>query len=347
MLVRGKAAFGGSMTFKGSLIVLPGAELNVESRHVTVTRSLIVSGILRMQDARDTVTVLGDSAVFTARNDAQVKNYATSGVLRAAGNIRIDSTGFYPTGSHKTVFNGGTSKSARGMFHHLEIAGTVVGSANVAVSLRSSFVRGNLTATNGVSKIRLDTVTVDGNADLSQSDTVTIGGTSNTGDPRTTAFKGNLKVRNIALIGTGIDVFGDLTLGDGAWLSGFALYRGKYTELGSVNNPLANRAALFGVLGVRYVQQPTNTKVNTAFSPVVTVEIIGVGNTRIIGTAVVYLNSSANYSGPTRVVTVDGSATFTGLTPTSASNGRTIEMRVRRPDFVDGTVTSSTFDVAP
>src|SRR5690606_25542206 len=121
--------FGGSMTFNGSLIVRPGAELDVDDRHVTVTEKLKVSGILRMQSAADTLTVLGDTALFTGRYDPQVKAYATRGVLRVAGNLLSDSTGFHPTRDHRVVVSGGDGTTVTGAFQELEIVGTGTGAA--------------------------------------------------------------------------------------------------------------------------------------------------------------------------------------------------------------------------
>lgn len=358
VVVRGKAAFGGSMTFKGSLIVLTGAELNVESRHVTVTKNLQVDGILRMQDARDTLTVLGDSAIFGARNDPAVKNYATAGVLRVSGKLKSDSTGFYPTGSHKTVFlpksaNSPTIRVASGVFHNFEVAGvntTTTGRPQHAI-LRKLFVRGALVATNGAIPITMDTVIVDGPATLTQSDTVYVNASTLTGQPMITFFNSDLTLKTLAVYGVGTEVKGNLTLVDGALLSGYVLYHGTYKEEGTMHastlNPNINKATLKGLWGMRFVQVPTNTKVNTAFNPVVTVEILSAANTRLTGTAVVYLNSSSGLTGPTRVVTVNGVATFTGLTPTSTGGGKQMWALARESIALERSTASVTYNVDP
>ena len=356
VLVRGKAAFGGSMTFKGSLIVLGTGELNVDNRHVTVTRNLQVDGILRMQDARDTLTVLGDSAIFGPRSDPAVKNYATSGVLRVAGKLKSDSTGFYPTSSHKTVFlpkSGNTSalRIASGVFHNFEVAGvntTPAPGSPGRLTLRNLFVRGALIATNGAMPIQMDTVIVDGPATLTQNDTVFVSASTQAGQPQITKFNGDVTVRKISFSGVGSEVKGNLTVVDGGLLIGYVLYHGTYKEEGTIVNPDANRATLNGIWGARFIQQPTNTKVNTPFNPVVTVEILSAANTRLTGTAVVYIQSAAgSYTGATRVVTVNGVGTFTGLTPITTGTAKQFQIRVRQSISAEQGATSTPFNVDP
>ena len=349
VLVRGKAAFGGSMTFKGSLIVLSGAELNVESRHVTVTKNLQVDGILRMQDARDTLTVLGDSAIFGARNDPAVKNYATAGVLRVSGKLKSDSTGFYPTGSHKTIFSaksGSTSvlKTATGVFHNFEVAGqnTATSAASNSITLRNVFIRGAMVATNGATKITMDTLTVDGAATLTQADTITAQAPSATGSPRVTIFKGATTLRNFSASGVGTEVRGALTAVAGAGLTGFILHSGTYTEEGppaAGSSTTSPPVGLNGAWSVRFVQAPTTTTVNSAFSPVVTVEVLDQAGVRVTGTALVLITNTAALSGPTRVVTVNGVGTFTGLTPTTTGT-KSLQVVIRRTDGLVGSATA-------
>lgn len=355
VLVRGRAAFGGSMTFKGSLIVLPGAALNVENRHVTVTKNLQVNGILRMQDARDTITVLGDSAIFGGGNDPAVKNYATAGVLRVSGKLKSDSTGFYPTGTHKTVFLGKSgnvslTKVASGVFHNFEVAGvntTPAPAAPAAITLRNLFVRGALIATHGATPITVDTVVVDGPSTLTQNETVTVLAGSNTADLRPTLFKGDVTVKKLTANGVGTEVKGNLTVVDGGSITGYVLYHGTYKEEGTPGNMSASRATLNGIWGIRYIQAPTTTKVNTAFNPVVTVELLSAANTRLTGTAVVYLSSTSGYTGSVRVVTVNGVGTFTGLTPTIAGTGKTLTIRVRQDILIEQQAISPVFNVDP
>jgi hypothetical protein len=340
VVVKGKAIFGGSMTFSGSLIVASGAELNVESRHVQVTKAMLVSGILRMQDSRDSITVLGDSAVFFARNDPLVKNYATAGVLRVRGSLIADSTGFYPTGTHLVVLNGGSANRARGVFQTLEVAGTGQGTGS-GFTLKNVVVNGTLTATSHVGKLLVDTLVAAGDALLNPADTVRTLGTTSVN------VKGNLTIRTFASsFATGrVAVEGNLTLMDAGTLSGKITYRGNYAEQGTPAN-VSNADPINGRLAsIRWVQQPTNIVAGSPFTPTPSIELVDSSGARLLGVAVVTIPDAANLlAGTKRVLTVNGLAVFTGLTK-KVSGFAFLTPRAALPNGTISQPTSTQFNV--
>jgi hypothetical protein len=340
VVVKGKAIFGGSMTFSGSLIVANGGELNVESRHVTVTNKLLVSGILRMQDSRDSITVLGDSAIFFARNDPSVKNYATAGVLRVRGNLVSDSTGFYPTGTHLVVLNGSTENKVTGVFQNVEVAGTGLG-AGTGLTLKRVFANGMLTATNHLGKLIIDTLGVGGDALLNPADTV-----------KTTSLaiiraKGNVTLgRFVSFAAAGrLTVDGNLTLQNAGYFQGRITYRGNYVEEGTPDN-VTNADPINGRLAsIKWLQQPGNIVAGTPFSPVLSVELVDSAGARLLGTAVVTLpDLGSELAGTKRVLTVNGVGVFTGVTKKTAGSG-TIQVRASTPSGAASQVASTLFTV--
>lgn len=67
---------------------------------------------------------------------------------------------------------------------------------------------------------------------------------------------------------------------------------------------------------VRFVQQPTNTVINVAFSPVITAEIVNIAGQRLSVTDNIVLSIATGtgaLTGTTTRACVDGLATFTGL----------------------------------
>jgi hypothetical protein len=339
--VKGKAIFGGNMTFAGSLIVGADGELNVESRHVTVTKNMLVSGILRMQDSRDTITVLGDSTVFRPRVDPQVKNYVTAGVLQAQGHFIADSTGFYPTGSHRVVLSGNSTRRAIGLFQELEVAGTNDGAGN-GLTLKSVNVNGSLTATSHTGQLIIDTVNVTGDALINPADSV----------KPAPSFRlhvgGNLTVRNFrasTIVGRGL-VDGTLTLMNGGTFVGTITYRGNYVEEGTPANVAQANPVNGRLASIKWLQQPGSIVAGEPFTPTPSVELIDSTGARLVGTAVVTLPDPGNLLGGTkRVVTSNGVAVFTGLTRTAAINGTAITARASLPNGSFSQPLSSNFAV--
>jgi hypothetical protein len=362
IVVRGKAAFGGNITVRGGLTVLPTGELNLAGRRVTVNRSLVVAGILRMQDVRDTLIVLGDSAAFLPRADPLVRNYATAGLLKVSGSLLADSTGFYPSGSHRTLYDVGPilfneNRRLSGAFQHLDLVGTLADTLlnqQVGILVGRATVRGNLTASAGTAPIFLHRTRVDGDAILTQRAPVQFDDSSFVAGTTTAfwlrAFVGSsAKVNNLRMVSGARAIVGNSDL------QNVFRYSGTYSEDGPLDySNGGGDPALFGVRTVRFVQQPTNTRVSVPFSPAVTVEVVDATGGRVRGVQVVYVkavienpsNAAAPFgsgvAGIARIFTADGVGTFTGLAPTGVVRFLTIG-RGRVPREVQ----SATFTVSP
>jgi hypothetical protein len=283
-----------------------------------------------MQDARDTLTALGDSILFTGGTGNR-KPYATAGVIRVAGDFVSDSLTLYPTGSHTVVFNTVNGKTLRGapsffnpmpaVFQNLEVRGTGTGTDTVKnVTVRRVLVRGNLTASQGLSRITLDSVAVSGNALLTQADsilvpslraeTMTVGGT---------LTLMNLNVGNGSSVVVGLlESGGDLVYRSGARLLGTGIlrYYGNYSEEGLptvYGDPWSMRAA-----SIEFTVGPSTTTAGTAFNPTVVARVKGTDGAPITKNVLVTISNPANYTGVTRVITTGGLASFTDLAPRNA-----------------------------
>ena len=144
VLVTGQVSLGGTTSLAGSLTVFhivnqPTGDLTLAGHKLTVGGSLTTGvgndarGVLTMQNAADTLVVLGN-ATFAG---APLPGRLTAGVFLVAGDFQqvyIGSNweGFQASGTHRTVLNGTAAQSVSftnpgasgqsSFFHHLEIA---------------------------------------------------------------------------------------------------------------------------------------------------------------------------------------------------------------------------------
>lgn len=326
VIVSGRAFAAGSMTFNGALNVTSTGQLNLEGRHLTVTGNAFVSGILRMQDVRDTLTISGDTAWFVG-GAGDRKTYTTAGLIRVAGHFRSDSLTLHPTGSHTVLFATQNGKVLRGnsdfflgrrpaIFQNLEVRGTGTGTDTVRnVTVRDVVVRGNFTASQGTSRITLDTITVDGDAVITQADSVIVpagrGTATMFGNSLTFLYLRISSDVTVGILASG----GDILYKAGARLDGTSAlrYYGNYAEEGvpvAQGTPLSMR-----VNSIEFSSPPTNTTAGAAFSPTVTALLKGSDNAPITKNVLVTVVNPTNYNGTTRAISSGGTAVFTDLGP--------------------------------
>ncbi|MBI4649686.1 MAG: fibronectin type III domain-containing protein, partial [Bacteroidia bacterium] len=94
-----------------------------------------------------------------------------------------------------------------------------------------------------------------------------------------------------------------------------------------------------------YVQQPSNTNINVAMSPAVTIEAKDANNNRDLDfTSNIRITSTGTLTGtPVDVAASSGLATFSTLTHTASGTGFTLN--AERTSTLDWDITSSTFDI--
>jgi hypothetical protein len=289
MLISGRASFGGNITIANNLTINSGGELTMEGRRVDVGGDLKVnSGILRMQNPADTLTVDGNASFVKGGASLPTQTLVTAGVLRVTGDISgAESGGFYPTGTHKVLWTAGNGAVASGDYNIVEVVSKTPPLLNpIAPAMNNVTVRGTLTTKQSLSPInigRLGPVTVEGAADLTQKDTVTSGNFAVTfkSSLAIKLFKGPSKVTTVA---------GALTIADGGTIDGFLTYSGSYTELGLINNPDKSFANLKNLSNIVWKTVPTGAqKAGVPFN--VEVELQN-GTTPLAGEAIIVITTS-------------------------------------------------------
>lgn len=344
VLVTGKASFGGNISIANGLRVAQTGELSMERRNVVVTGASSVAGILRMQDPKDTLTIDGNLTFDRTVADLPLQTLVTAGVLKVTGNISGSRPGgFYPTGTHKTIWSTGNITTVSGHFNDLEVATKILGVAG-SPSISGANIHGRLIASGGQAKLTLaGNVVVDGAADLTQSDTVFVTGVA--------TFSTSVKIRKLQITAPLQTVTAkDVELVDGGEINGQIVYSGSYVEGLSPSKPELNKSVFAGLNTLVWKTQPSNVAVNTGMSPAPVLEMRDAANKLLVGTQYITLSPTSGklngLTAPVRMRVENGVLTLTDL-KLDTTGGQTLTAKVYLPTGVLTSFASSGFTVTP